>query len=199
MSRSTPAAGSTITASAASTKMAEASGRRTTGCSPHFGEALSACGRGSLTDIRHLADVTAPQSHHGFRPARTHTAGRQIHAIDRGGLRGISPLGRRCPRLARRHPGRCVKARHAAGQCRPAGRCLPQRCWHRLAISRSTNQKESPMRPPPGLEYERTFTERIEGPLGPTIGSPCARLTCADDARPNTCRTVRRALTCTYS
>ena len=27
------------------------------------------------------------------------------------------------------------------------------------------------MRPPPGLEYERTFTERIEGPLGPTIGS----------------------------
>ncbi len=28
------------------------------------------------------------------------------------------------------------------------------------------------MRPPPGLEYEMTFAERIEGPLGPTIGSP---------------------------
>jgi hypothetical protein len=31
------------------------------------------------------------------------------------------------------------------------------------------------MTPPPGLEYEMTFAERIDGPLGPTIGSP-ARL-----------------------
>jgi hypothetical protein len=31
------------------------------------------------------------------------------------------------------------------------------------------------MTPPLGLEYEMTFAERIEGPLGPTIGSP-ARL-----------------------
>jgi hypothetical protein len=28
------------------------------------------------------------------------------------------------------------------------------------------------MRPPFGLEHEMTFTERIEGPLGPTTGSP---------------------------
>jgi Protein of unknown function (DUF3237) len=28
------------------------------------------------------------------------------------------------------------------------------------------------MRAPMGLEYEMTFAERIEGPLGPTIGSP---------------------------
>jgi hypothetical protein len=31
------------------------------------------------------------------------------------------------------------------------------------------------MRPPLGLEFEMTFAERIEGPLGPTTGSP-ARL-----------------------
>ena len=31
------------------------------------------------------------------------------------------------------------------------------------------------MRAPIGLEYEMTFAERIEGPLGPTTGSP-ARL-----------------------
>ena len=39
-------------------------------------------------------------------------------------------------------------------------------------MSRGTNQKENLTRPPPRLEYEMTFAERIEGPLGFRIGSP---------------------------
>ena len=43
------------------------------------------------------------------------------------------------------------------------------------------------MQSPPGLELEMTFAARIEGPLGPSIGS-LRRLTCADHARLNTSR-----------
>jgi Protein of unknown function (DUF3237) len=35
-----------------------------------------------------------------------------------------------------------------------------------------TGSREPAVTPSPGLEYEMTFAERIEGPLAPTIGSP---------------------------